>query len=85
MCLLIIVCIFQCVPSEPDALEISEQSLIFLPSGDVKSFNVESNTKWEVKSNESWLTFSPTSSSKNDAVTVTATTNTSFFSIPARH
>jgi Leucine-rich repeat (LRR) protein len=44
------------------------------------TFNVTSNTGWNISSSETWLTLSSTSGSNNGIVTVTATTNPSSIS-----
>jgi len=82
MFLLTMVCITQCT-KEAALLGISEKEiserggLEFLFSGGVKSFAVKCDVKWTVSSDNSWLTVSPASGSKNGTVTVRATANTS--------
>jgi len=41
----------------------------------VASFNVTSNVSWTATSNQTWLAVSPTNSSGNGTVTVTAQAN----------
>ena len=66
-----------CNKSEQDSLEISVSSLDFSYFGEEKTFTIESNTKWTVSSNETWLTVSSASGANNSTVTVTTAANSS--------
>lgn len=53
-----------------DTLEMS-----FTTSGGSQTFNIESNTDWTIKSNETWVSTTPSHGSQNQAVTVNVAQN----------
>ena len=62
-------------------INVSPTTLTLSEDGDMKSFAVQSNCNWTISSNQTdWLNISPTSGFSDRTVTVTATTNNSFYS-----
>jgi len=55
------------------SLIVSVESLRFSSSKESKTFTISSNISWTVSSTARWLTFSQTSGSDNETITVTAT------------